>query len=172
MLNQNGLLLDEAGVVRGLEVPITDCRVSGLPRIAKHHQLRINDNMQMEQEIRIITLTADGSQPVRSSIAMLYPGADTDEAVRRSMNQELDRWKEKTCTFVTAGAYVDPATGGFVSPDTEGAVEQLQVFQSLTPAKLRASGMPIEKNGSTPVPAMVYMILLAEIQKQDALGRL
>lgn len=161
--NKNGFLINAVGQVVGLEIAISDCPITGLPRVAYHKGLTKNQNLELTQQIGIRTLTADGVKPIADTIVETV----TDP---RRLNAEREKWRDGETSATTEGAYVNPKTGATVAAGTEGAIPQLLFMQQLTPTMLKGIGMPID--AKTSVLAMEYMMILAEIQKLDAQGRL
>lgn len=161
--NKNGFLINATGQVVGLEIAISDCKVTGLPRLAYHKGLYKNQALELIQQIGIRTLTADGTRAIADTII------DTVTDPRR-LNAEQEKWKDGEMTATTEGAFVDPKTSASVAVGTEGAISQLLFMQQLTPKMLRAAGMPIDT--TTSVLHIEYLMILAEIQKLDAQGRL
>lgn len=163
MTNQSGFLLDEDGVIRGLEIPISPCPVSGLPRRAYHESLTKERDLQMVHRVGVTTYSEDTTKTVREEIMTIV----TDSRRRQI---ELDKWVDRSLPFSTAGSVVNPQTGAVLPDDSVNGLEQLAFMQSLTVAKLKALGMPI--TSSTPVLQMEYMMLLQQIQSYDQAGRL
>lgn len=163
MTNQNGFLLDENGVVRGLEAPISNCKVSGLPRRAYHESLVTNRNLQMVHRVGVVTLTEDGSKPVSDEIREIITDA-------RQLNAQLDKWRDQFFPFSTEGSVVEPQTGAVLPDGTSGAIEQLAFMQALNIPMLQAIGMDV--TDQTPILAIQYGMMLQQIQSYDQAGRL
>lgn len=161
MTNQNGLLIDAQGVIRGIEVPISNEPITGLKRVARHESLSIGADMQMIQRIRIVTVNAAGV-PLRDALAAV--------AVGPKLNQLLDRYDDSIFSASTMGAVVSPATGVSVEAGTPGAVEQLAYMQGITGTLLAAKGIANDKNTSK--LRIIYMMILSEILSLDFQGRL
>lgn len=156
LTNNNGFLTDAAGVIRGIEVPISDEQVTGLKRVARHEGFTVGADMQMIQQVRVITLGPDG-QTMAECVAKVASGM--------ALNQLQNRYADALYSANTAGAMVDQ-TG---KPVTEGGIEQLQFFQGITLGILKAKGEVITDASS--VPVLVYVLLKSEILKLDLAGR-
>ncbi|GAB3990359.1 hypothetical protein GCM10028807_17350 [Spirosoma daeguense] len=162
LTNHDGFLIDQAGVIRGLEIPISPEPVTGFSRIARHDSLYISKNLQMIQRVEVVKLDANGKE-----LSQAFRETELNPNV---MAQMLQTYQSTVYTASTENAYVNRSTGQAVEAGNEGAVEQLAFFQGITIGVLKAMGKTI--GNGTSVPGLVYGLLLAEIQKLDAQGRL
>ena len=160
--NNNGLLIDENGVVRGIEVPISDEPVTGFKRVARHECLSIDAGLQMLQRVRIVKLNSAGQE-----LSTVVRDATINPNVRAQL---LNAYQDTFYPAQTEGAFVDPATGLPVEDGTEGAIEELAFFQGITIGVLKSMGQTV--TNTTSVPVLVYTLLLGQILKLDAQGRL
>ncbi|WP_080056865.1 hypothetical protein [Spirosoma aerolatum] len=161
LLNQNGLLLDDQAVFRGLETPISDEPVTGFKRVARHESLFIGPNLQMIQKVRVVRVDNDGVE-----LAHQIRESSLSPAVA---SQLLNAYQDTVYSASTEGAFVN-ATGFPVDSLAEDATEQLAFFQRITIGAVKAQGQTV--SDSTSIPVLVYMLLLGEIRKLDAQGRL
>ncbi len=161
LTNVNGFLVDSAGVIRGIEVPISDEPVTFFRRVARHESLTICANLQMIQRIRLIRLTASGV-PLCDHVRELVVNPNVAA-------QLLNAYQDTFYPAQTEGAFVN-STGHVVEPDAEGAIEQLAFFQGMTIGIMKAMGNTI--TNSTSVIALVYGILKSELMNIDAQVRL
>lgn len=160
--NNNGLLIDETGVVRGIEVPISDEPVTSFKRVARHESLTIGANLQMIQRVRIVKLNDQGQD-----LSSVLREAEINPNVRAQL---ANAYQDTFYPALTEGAFVSKTTGMPVAQDDENAVEQLAFFQGITIGVLKSMGQTV--GNSTSVPGLVYTLLLGEILKLDAQGRL
>lgn len=161
MENVNGLLIDETGVIRGIEVPISQEPATNFLRVARHEGLTIGANMQMVQRIRVVKQNGLG---VELSSALLE--MEINPNVR---SQLMNAYQDTVYAANTEGAFVNASGKANPQPDEE-SIEQLAFFQGITIGALKAKGVTI--NNTTSVASLVYLLILGEIQKLDAQGRL
>lgn len=137
-----------------ISVPISEEPVSGFARVAHHQNFVIGPDLNMTQEIRVVTLNREGV-PILEALEGLSPEQ------RRAAEF---RYRDQTVNRTTAGAFVD-TTGAPVETDAEGAIAQRDFFQSITLGDLKKAGLTI--SDKTPVVSLVYALIGQEIGKLD-----
>jgi hypothetical protein len=138
-----------------IELPISSEPITGFKRIARHETLIVWPTLEMTQEIRVIMLSDDGT-PIASQVDKL----DLPDAQKQSMAL---RYADQRISRRTEGAFVDAKTGAVVDSGTEGAISQLQYFQSITLGDLKRMGLSI--TDKTPFAQLFYAIMGNEIAR-------
>ncbi|PRY47107.1 hypothetical protein CLV58_101173 [Spirosoma oryzae] len=140
--------------MNSISLPVSDEPISGFTRVAYHENLVISRDLNMTQEIRVVTHNREGV-PILEALGELSPEQRRAAEVR---------YRDQFVSRTTAGAVVDQ-TGKPVETSTEETVSQLAFFQSICIDDLKAAGMQI--NGKTPVLSMFYAMIQQEIGKLD-----
>ncbi|UHG93378.1 hypothetical protein [Spirosoma oryzicola] len=141
-----------------IKAPISDEPVTSFKRIAQHEIFSIGPDLNMVQQVRVITVDAKG-QPLTERIS-----ADQTLTLEQRL-AGLQRYADQIVTRQTAGAFVD-ATGLVVAEGTAGAVPQLAYFQAITLGDLKAKGLTV--NDETSFASLLYALLQGEILNIDA----
>ena len=137
--------------------------ITGFKRIARHENFVILPDLNMVQQVRVVTLD-EHDVPIAERVA-------TDEHLTPAQQQAaMARYQDQIVTKQTTGAFVSVKTGQVVPADTEGAVPQREFFQAITLGSLKAMGLPI--NDKTPVVELIYALISGEIGHIDARGEL
>ncbi|WP_020603126.1 hypothetical protein [Spirosoma spitsbergense] len=140
-----------------IKTPITSEAVTGFKRVAKHENFIIGPDLNMVQQVRIIT-TDETGQPLLERI-------QTDKGLTDSQRMAtLQRYQDQLVTRQTSGAFVD-ITGQIVDEGTEGAISQRDFFQNITLGDLKKMGLPI--GDKTPVTTLIYALIGQEITNLD-----
>ena len=146
-----------------IERRISPEAVTGFKRIGRNANFVITENLEMIQQIRVVTLD-EHDVPMAERIA-------TDPNLNAAQREKaLARYQDQLVTKQTAGALVHPETGAIVPDGTEGAIAQSQYMQSLTLGMLKKAKLPITDD--TPVLEIIYWMLAQEIEHIDARGDL
>ncbi|MCK8493797.1 hypothetical protein M0L20_18165 [Spirosoma sp. RP8] len=141
-----------------IQTPISDEPVTSFKRIARHENFNIGPDLNMVQQVRVITVDASG-QPLTERI-------QADQTLTTNQQQAgMQRYADQIVTRQTMGAFVD-ATGQVVAEGTESAMPQLDYFQGITLGDLKKKGMTI--NDKTPFASLLYALLTGEILNIDA----
>ncbi|MCK8492918.1 hypothetical protein M0L20_13705 [Spirosoma sp. RP8] len=137
--------------------------VTGFNRIAYHESFVILRDLNMVQQVRIVTVN-DTGKPITELI-------EQDASLSAVQKQNaLARYQEQIVTRQTAGAFVDTATGKVVTTPGEGVITQRDYFQAVTLGDLKKMGLTI--NDKTPVAQLLYALMGNEISNSDARGDL
>lgn len=142
--------------------PASDEPITGFSRIAKHENFVIGPNLEMVQQVRVITVDAEGV-PLLDKI-----NADTTLTPTRRQ-AALERYRDQLVNKQTEGAFVN-AAGQVVEGTDEGAIPQLMMFQGITLGHLKAMGVPI--NDATSIASLIYILIGNEIHNIDLRGDL
>lgn len=146
-----------------IERPISAEAVTGFKRVGRNAAFVITENLEMIQQIRVVTLDEKGV-PIAERIA-------SDEKLTPAQKEKaLARYQDQIVTKQTEGAVVDPKTGAVVPADTKGAIPQRVFMQNITPKMLRKMGLPFTDD--TPILEAVYGMLGVEIVNIDQRGDL
>ncbi len=137
--------------------------VTGFNRMAYHESFVILRDLNMVQQIRIVTVNNEG-KPITELIEQ-----DVSLSTVQKDNA-LARYKEQIVTRQTAGAFVDTKTGKVVTGPGEGVITQRDYFQAVTLDDLKKMGLTI--NGKTSVAELLYALMGNEISNIDARGDL
>ncbi|GAB3885984.1 hypothetical protein [Spirosoma agri] len=138
-----------------ITTPISDERVTSFKRIAKHENFVVGPDLNMIQQVRVITVDATG-QPLTERI--LADDSLTDEQKQAG----LQRYADQIVTRQTAGSFVNAA--GQVVP--EGTIAQRDYFQAITLGDLKKKGLTV--NDKTSFASLLYALLTSEILTIDA----
>lgn len=140
-----------------IKTEISNEPVTGFKRIAQHENFVITPDLNMVQQVRVITVNEQG-QPLRSVI-------DADETLSQQQKQAaLMRYADQIVSRQTLGAFVDQ-TGQVVAADSEGAISQRDFFQAITLGDLKKMGLPI--SDKTPVTTLIYALIGQEMTNLD-----
>ncbi len=145
-----------------IEQAISPEAVTGFKRIAYHDSFVILRDLNMVQQVRIVTVNEAG-KPITELIEQ-----DANLSAVQKQNA-LARYKEQVVTRQTAGAFVDPTTGKVVAEAGEG-ITQRDFFQAVTLGDLKKMGITI--NDKTSVAGLIYALISNEITNIDARGDL
>ncbi len=146
-----------------IEKTISAEAITGFKRVARHENFVILPDLNMVQQVRIVTLDENGV-PIAERV-------EKDENLTPAQRQAaLARYQDQLVTKQTAGAFVSAKTGQVVAGGTEGAVPQREFFQAITIGNLKAMGMPV--TDKTPVIGLIYAMIGGEIGNIDARGDL
>ncbi|MVM29930.1 hypothetical protein GO755_07795 [Spirosoma sp. HMF4905] len=136
---------------------------TGFKRVGKHENFVITADLNMVQQVRVITLDNATSKPMTELIA-------DDETLTPVQRQaSLQRYADQIVTRQTVGSLVN-AAGQVVEPGTEGAISQRDYFQAITLGDLKKIGLPI--TDKTPVTTLIYALTQGEIANIDHRGEL
>ncbi|GAB3803382.1 hypothetical protein GCM10028819_33200 [Spirosoma humi] len=137
--------------------------VTGFNRLALHENFVILADLNMVQQIRVVTLDSTGV-PILERI-------ETDDSLTAAQKQAArTRYQDQIVTKNTTGAFVDPKTGTVVAEGTVGAVDQRQFFQNITLGDLKKMGLPI--TDKTPIATLIYALIGNAIGDIDQRGDL
>lgn len=140
-----------------IKTDISNEPVTGFKRIAQHENFVITPDLNMVQQVRVITVNEEG-QPLRSVI-------EADETLSAQQKQAaLVRYADQIVSRQTLGAFVDQ-TGQVVAADSEGAISQRDYFQAITLGDLKKMGLPI--SDKTPVTTLIYALIGQEMTNLD-----
>jgi hypothetical protein len=140
-----------------IKTEISNEPVTGFKRIAQHENFVITPDLNMVQQVRVITVNEEG-QPLRSVI-------DADETLSAQQKQAaLVRYADQIVSRQTLGAFVDKF-GQVVAADSEGAISQRDFFQAITLGDLKKMGLPI--SDKTPVTTLIYALIGQEMTNLD-----
>lgn len=146
-----------------IERMISPEAVTGFKRIGRNAAFVITEDLEMIQQIRVVTLDENGV-PIAERIA-------SDPALNPAQKEKaLARYQDQIVTKQTAGSFVDPKTGKVVPEDTNGAIPQSLFMQNITLGMLKKQGMPLSDD--TKVLQIMYAMLGQEIENIDARGDL
>lgn len=146
-----------------IERPISPEAVTGFKRVGRNAAFLISENLEMVQQIRVVTLD-ENAVPILDRIS-------TDPKLNAAQKEKaMARYQDQIVTKQTEGAFVDPRTGAVVPEGTAGSIAQSQFMQLITPKMLRAMGK--ENDDDTPILEMVYWMLAQEIENVDKRGDL
>ena len=146
-----------------IERVISPEAVTGFKRIGRNAAFVIAEDLEMIQQIRVVTLD-EKDTPILERIA---GDANLTAAQKEKV---LARYQDQIVTKQTEGAFVDPKTGKVVPADTKGAIAQSQFMQNITIGMLKKQKMPITDD--TPVLQIIYWMLAQEIENIDGRGEL
>ena len=136
---------------------------TGFKRIGKHENFVITSDLNMVQQVRVITLDTATSKPLTDLIT-------ADETLTPAQRQaSLQRYADQIVTRQTAGAFVN-ATGQVVDPEAAGAISQRDFFQAITLGDLKKMGLPI--TDKTQVTTLIYALIQSEMANIDHRGDL
>lgn len=137
--------------------------VTNFKREACHEAFVITSNLEMIQQVRIVTLD-ENNVPISERIAQ-------DENLTPLQKQNaLQRYQDQIITKQTAGAFVELKTGRIVEEPVEGVISQRDYFQNITLGDLKALGLPV--SDKTPVAHLLYALIGNEIGNIDTRGDL
>ncbi|GAB3802992.1 hypothetical protein GCM10028819_32210 [Spirosoma humi] len=137
--------------------------VTGFNRLALHENFVILADLNMVQQIRVVTLDSTGV-PILERI-------ETDDSLTAAQKQAArTRYQDQIVTKNTTGAFVDPKTGTVVAEGTIGAVDQRQFFQNITLGDLKKMGLTI--TDKTPIATLIYALIGNAIGDIDQRGDL
>lgn len=140
-----------------IKTEISNEPVTGFKRIAQHENFVITPDLNMVQQVRVITVNEEG-QPLRSVI-------EADETLSAQQKQAaLMRYADQIVSRQTGGAFVDQ-TGQVVAADSEDAIAQRDYFQAITLGDLKKMGLPI--SDKTPVTTLIYALIGQEMTNLD-----
>ncbi|UHG90118.1 hypothetical protein [Spirosoma oryzicola] len=141
-----------------IKTPISVEPVTNFSRIAQHENFIIGPDLNMVQQVRVITVDASG-QPLTERI-------QADPTLTTNQQQAgMQRYADQIITRQTMGAFVD-ATGQVVAEGTEGAMPQRDYFQGITLGDLKKKGLTVTDR--TPFASLLYALLTSEILNIDA----
>lgn len=145
-----------------IKAPISAEPVSGFARLAIHENFVIGHDLNMVQQVRVVTLDSEG-KPFAEKILL-------DESITPDRRQALmNRYADQLVSRSTDGAFVN-ASGQVVEPGSEGAIPQRDYFQAITLGDLKKKGMTV--TDKTPVTALIYALIQGEIVNIDNRGGL
>ncbi|WP_019986313.1 hypothetical protein [Rudanella lutea] len=145
-----------------IQIAISPEPFTGFQRAARLKSFVVFDDLEMCQQVSILYVDAQGV-PMLEQIA-------ADPTLTAEQRQVLmTRYADRVVQRETRGAYIMPATGQIVPADTEGAISQVDFFQSITIGQLRQR-MVIDDN--TSFAQILYTLLASEIATMDARGQL
>lgn len=137
--------------------------ITDFPRVGQHENFVITHDLNMVQQVRVITLDKATGQPLVDVLT-------ADESLTADQKQAaLQRYADQIVSRKTDGAFVD-ATGQVVEPGTVGAISQRDFFQAITIGSLKKMGMTI--TDKTPVVSLIYALMSQEITNIDKRGGL
>ena len=163
VLQQLGLVIDSAGLITGIDLPIS---ASAL----------LADGLQRRVRLKRLTFDADLEISVIFELRV-FDAADQDlfEQVQRDatlspsvQRERLSRLQPLEITRTTRDAFRDPITGQLVTSDVLNSTSELHFFQNLALGHLQAQGLPL--TGTEPYLVVVYLMLANIIREKDALG--
>jgi hypothetical protein len=105
-----------------IEIPISDCLVTGKKRKIKHRQLRILDDLQMVHDLEIIYYNEDDVPMLQ-----IIQGMEITEDQKDRLKKTFANVKVSAST---KGVWVDEQ-GQPVSIDTDGAIDELEFWQNI-----------------------------------------
>lgn len=146
-----------------IELSVAPEAITGFNRIARHESFIIQRDLNMVQQIRVVTVDADGVA-ITDRIAQ---DASLSPVARQNAGQ---RYQDQVITRSTAGAFVELKTGKVVPEAGEGIVTQRDYFQGITLGALKAMGMVV--TDKTSVAELLYALIGNEIGHIDARGDL
>jgi hypothetical protein len=142
--------------------PISPEPITGFQRIARHENFVILADLNMVQQVRVVTLDQEGNP--------LLERIEADEATTAAQKQAIQqRYQDQLISKSTAGAFVNKS-GQVVPADTEGAISQRDFFQAITLGDLKKMGLPV--TDKTPVVSLIYALIGSEIGNIDVRGDL
>lgn len=145
-----------------IQIAISPEPFTGFKRAARLKSFVVFDDLEMCQQVNILYVDGQGV-PMLEKIA-------ADPTLTTEQREVLKaRYADRVVQRETRGAYIMPATGQIVPADTEGAVSQVDFFQSITIGQLRQR-MVIDDN--TSFAQILYALLASEIATMDARGQL
>ncbi|MGF7217490.1 hypothetical protein GGR92_003664 [Spirosoma lacussanchae] len=145
-----------------IKLPISTELVTGFKRQAKHESFVILPDLQMVQQVRVITVDAAGHPLLERILA--------DDSLSAEQRQALgQRYADQIVTRQTTGAFVD-TTGLVVEPREPGAIPQRSFFQAITLGDLKKQGLTI--TDKTTVASLIYALIGQEITNIDNRGGL
>ncbi|WP_375445736.1 hypothetical protein [uncultured Fibrella sp.] len=145
-----------------IHVPISPAPFTVKARIATHRFFGITENLNMIQQVDV-SYTDEAGKPMHEVIDGIESLTPIQKELAKA--QYPDRMVSKT----TEAAWCNPATGAVVPAGTEGAISQLQFFQSITVEQMLVETGKNLKSGFAEV---LYTVLAGEILKIDARGEL
>ncbi|MVM36509.1 hypothetical protein GO730_00615 [Spirosoma sp. HMF3257] len=146
-----------------IQKTISSESITGFNRVARHENFVILSDLNMVQQIRVVTLDEQGL-PILERIG-------SDEHLTPAQKQAaLLRYQDQIVTRNTGGSFVDPKTGKVVDASTEGAVPQREFFQGITLGSLKAMGLSI--TDKTSVASLIYALIGNAISDIDLRGEL
>lgn len=148
--------------MQSIQQPISPEAITGFSRIGKHESFLILPDLNMVQQIRVVTMDENG-QPLLEAIV-----GQTDLSDQKRQALTL-RYADQVITRTTEGAYVS-ASGKVVEPTEPGAIPQREYFQAISIGDLKKQGMLIDDK--TPVTSLIYAMVSQEITNIDNRGGL
>ncbi|GAB4047101.1 hypothetical protein [Spirosoma litoris] len=150
--------------MNAIHANISSEAITGLSRIGEHENFVITRDLNMVQQVRIITLDASSGLPITEQIL-------ADESLTPDQKKAaLQRYADQIVTRNTDGAYVN-VIGQVVPADYVGeSISQRDFFQSITLGALKQMGVTI--NDSTTVASLIYLLIQREIANIDSRGGL
>ncbi|MVM36131.1 hypothetical protein GO755_39330 [Spirosoma sp. HMF4905] len=149
--------------MESISQPISPEKPTGFKRVGKHLNFVITEDLNMVQQVRVITLDTATSKPMTDLI-------EADETLTPAQRQaSLQRYADQIVTRQTVGSLVN-AAGQVVELGTEGAISQRDYFQAITLGDLKKMGLPI--SDKTPVTTLIYALIQGEIANIDHRGEL
>lgn len=146
-----------------IEKTISNEAVTGFRRIAYHDSFVVMRDLNMVQQVRIVTVNDEG-KPITELI-------EQDASLSAVQKQNaLVRYQEQMVTRQTAGAFVDTKTGKVVAEPGEGIITQRDYFQAITLGDLKKMGLTV--NDKTSVAQLLYALIGNEITNIDSRGDL
>lgn len=149
--------------MNSISLPISAEKTSDFARMAFHHNLVIRPNLEMIQEVRVVTMHPSGV-PMLEYIAQ--DQSQTEEQKRLASMRYADQFINRT----TEGALIDPKTGAVVDAGTAKAVSQLNFFQRIRLSDLKKMGLPVDADPE--IFGLFYALIKSEISNIDARGGL
>ncbi|MVM37268.1 hypothetical protein GO730_05835 [Spirosoma sp. HMF3257] len=148
--------------MNAIHTSITSEAITGLSRIGEHENFVITRDLNMIQQVRVITLDSSTGLPITEQIL-------ADESLTPDQKKAaLQRYADQIVTRETDGAYVN-VIGQVVPADYDGqTISQRDFFQSITLGALKQMGITI--NDSTTVASLIYLLIQREISNIDSRG--
>ncbi len=148
--------------MNAIEKPVSNEPITGFARVARHENFVILADLDMVQQVRVVTMHESG-KPLLEVIA-------ADESLSAEQKQVIgQRYADQVVTRQTAGAFVN-AQGQVVDADTPDAISQRDYFQAITLGDLKKLGLPV--TDKTSVIGLIYAMMGNEIGNIDARGQL
>lgn len=148
--------------MNSIQKTISSEGITGFKRVARHENFVILSDLNMIQQIRVVTLDEQG-------LPILERIAGDDSLTQTQRQASTQRYQDQIVTKNTSGSFVDPK-GKLVEAGTEGAVDQRTFFQNITLGTLKAMGLPI--SDKTSVASLIYALIGNAIGDIDTRGEL
>ena len=163
VLKQLGLVIDPAGLITGIDLPIspTPLLAAGMQRRVRLKRLTFDADLEITVIFELRVFDAAGQD--------LFEAVQHDGSLSPSVQRErLSRLQPLEITRTTRDSFRDAQTGALVAFDAPNAIPEIQFFQSMALPHLQAQGLPL--TGSEPYLVVVYLMLANIIREKDALN--